>query len=161
MQKKINIVNFHSIGESEARIILRNIEHNYGELMSVCALADRPIGSSFAQLYEIGVVDIEDLGLEHDTPTFEEAVEKSMAQGYSKIILPDFFAYLKSLSNYNFDSQGTIILIMDKVFDAKGLCGVASLHLDENGTLYKVNFMSIEKLSVLPKKTRFLVKKSI
>ena len=87
----INIVTIYSIGEMEAREILANIDNGYGESMSVCDLAGRPIGSSFIQLYEIGVVDIEDLGLEHNNPTFKEAVEKSMAQGYSKIILPDFF----------------------------------------------------------------------
>ena len=48
---------------------------------------------------------------------------------------------------------------MDKVFDAKGLCGVVSLHLDEDGMLNKVNFIAIEELRVLPKNTQFLVKK--
>lgn len=161
MKKVVSTANFWAISVEQAWEILRNIEHTYCECSSVCDLATN-YGRAFpGHPYEMGVIDMGDLGLSGDNITYKEVVKESIEKGYSKITFSDIINYIKNLDNRNFDSQTAIMSIMDKVVDGDGISGVVYLQPDEDGWLRKVGFLELEESRPLSRTAKFLVKKMV
>ena len=161
MYNVVTTENFWPVSVKKAWEILKNLEHTYGEASSVCDIADhdQQSSSSFDSPYEMGVIEMLDLGLSGNTNTYKDVVEKSLEQGYLKVFFSDVINYVDRLPNHNFYRQTAIMSIMDRVTDGEGDRGMVYMQPDEEGFLYGLGFINIDESQGLSPTARFLVKK--
>lgn len=159
MKKIISTQDFWSVSRDQAWKICRNIQHRYGECSTVCDLVENNRVSSSRSPCEIGIIDMNDLGLIGGKDTFKNVIEKSLEMGYLKITPTDVFNYIDKLNDHRFGNQTTIMSIMDEVVDGDGCRGRIYLQPDEDGFLYGLGFFQIDESKTLSQTAKFLVKK--
>jgi hypothetical protein len=162
MKKVVSTKDFWPVNQKNAEEILVAIKHVYGECSSVCDLADNDLRMS--ELGEIGIIDLDDLGLIEGPVTMQDIIEKSLKQGYSKITFSEIINYIGALRNIrwgnDFGSEAAIMALMDEVVDQDGISGIVYLQPNEEGLLYRLGFLDQPNYSKpLLKKVRLLAKK--
>jgi len=162
MKKVVSTKDFWPVNQKNAEEILEHIEYVYGECSSVCNLADN--NPRMSELGEIGVIDLDDLGLIEGPVTMQDVIEKSLKQGYSKVTFSEVINYIGALKKvnwgYDFGSEAAIMALMDEVVDQDGIPGIVYLQPNDRGMLYRLGFLDQPDYSrSLSKKARFLVKK--
>lgn len=164
MKKVVSIQNFWPVSRKEGWDILGSIRHTYGECSSICDLADNDSRSS--KPGEIGIIDLYDLGLIEGTVTFQDVIDTSLKQDYSKITFSEIMNYIKALKSqsggFDFGSRTAVVVLMDQVVDGDGISGVVYLQPDDQGILYRLGFLDQPDYSKpLARVAKFLVKKLI
>ena len=131
MKNSVDTKKFWSVDKNQARKILSriDIDHTYGECSSVCNLME---GMSSRNLpCDMGVINMEDLGLnKDDTFTFKDVIKSCTEKGYSFIVPSDIINYIDNEGNHNFGSQTAIMSLMDEVIDGDGIPGRIYLQPD-------------------------------
>jgi len=161
MKNVINTKDFWPINQKQAREICRDIEDTYGPCSSVSRLFVNSYEYPYLSECEIGVIDMNDLGLVGGKDTFKDVIEKSLEMGYLKVSPHDVLNYIEKLWPLKFGSMTAIMCIMDEVVDGDGFNGVFYLQPDNFGFLCKLGFFTIDKSRTLSQTAKFLTKKLI
>ncbi len=135
------------------------VDHTYGIASSVCSLLREHDSSSNCS--QIGIITMSDLSLDRDNfYTFQDVIEASLNNGYSKITVSDTFSYLMASSKFgSIYLNGSAVVIMDNVVDGEEQQGVIYINSNEDGFVNRLGFFTPDNSKKLSIKARFLVGK--
>ena len=162
MKKKVSTQFFWTVDKPKAWKILEKcrINHTYGECSTVCDLVENN-ALSYSSQCEIGVIDMNELGLIGGKDTFKNVIEKCLEMGYVKITSSDVFNYIENLDDLRFGSKTAIMAVMDEVVDGDGCNGIIYLQPDDEGFLYRLGFLEVDENRTLSQTAKFLAKKPV